>query len=216
MEKSMNLITMFPLCVYQEELEEPQVELMLKYAKEYNGNTITSDISGDSYYQNNPDFDTFFKQVTYHVKEYCKILGYKTDMFDFYVTRSWINNFDNAKNTISNHTHTPSDISICYYPDDSENPICFENTNKPNEVLENSFIHNELFKERNDFSCSYVFVKPQKNNLLIFPSKAHHWVDRINQNEHRVSFSADFIMVLKEGITTSEHIRNPINTWRKF
>ena len=156
-------------------------------------------------------------EITKAVKEYCFQIGYDADKFDFYVTRAWVNNFDNSDATINRHTHTPSDISISYYPSDSLSPICFENTAKPNEVLQNSFSHDELFLNRNMFSYNYVYVSPEKNTLLVFPSKTYHWVDRVAKEvEHRVSFSADFIMVLKENMRSYEHVRNPINSWRKF
>jgi len=218
MEKSMSeIMSLFPMCLYKKHMEKPYSEMILQCAEKNKTSYITSDKHGDSFYQNNPEFQDFFIEITKAVKEYCFQIGYDTDKFDFYVTRAWVNNFDNSDATINRHTHTPSDISISYYPSDSLSPICFENTAKPNEVLQNSFSHDELFLNRNMFSYNCVYVSPEKNTLLVFPSKTYHWVDRVAKEvEHRVSFSADFIMVLKENMRSYEHVRNPINSWRKF
>jgi hypothetical protein len=211
-----HLITAFPLCILQTEMKFNYSSLILKYAELHKSSSITSDVSGDSYYHMNEELREFFEEITISIKEYCTQIGYAVDKFDFYITKSWINNFDNSDGTIHGHTHVPSDISICYYPNGSVNQICFDNTHKMNEVIPNSFSNDKLFKERTPFSYNFIHIEPKKNNLLVFPSKASHWVSRSDKIEHRVSFSADFIVVLKENIDSYEHVRNSINTWRKF
>ena len=211
------IFKLFPLCIYKSQLEDEESDLISNYADESISQYINSDINGDSQYQTNPDFNNFFKKIEFHLIEYCKTLGYDTSLFDFYIIRSWINNFNNNSNdTIHRHSHPFSDISICYYPTPSINPICFENTHKPNEIIPNSYLSNDIMAERNEFNFNYFQFEVNKNDLILFPSKTYHWVNRYLNEENRISFSADIILVLKENITPFEFNRNPINTWKKI
>jgi hypothetical protein len=212
-----NLVNLFPLTIYQSELEIPQCDLILKYADKIKIERVASDDMGISNYQENFEFNILFKQIQNHLTEYCRVIGYKPEMFDFYVMRSWIVDIkENKENVVYSHIHPFSDISLVYYAVDSSSPIVFENENKPNELMMNSYVSG--FVDKNNFFCQDASpFFPSKNSLLLFPSKAKHRVDRnLNDLNRRTSFSADILMVLKENEKSHEYVRNPINTWKKL
>lgn len=188
---------LFPVNVYQGQLETPQTDIVFKYATYApdagKSNSVTTDAVGDSHYHLNDEFDPLFEQIKHAVYAYLQF-KYDTSKFDLYVIKSWIVDFGRADNTIHRHNHPHADISIIYYADISDSPLKFE-----------SHDPTQLFT-----------IMPNKNDLLVFPSSLVHRVDRQSVHHRRVALSADIIMVLKPNVISYEFARNPIHTWKKI
>jgi len=213
-----NIVTLFPLCVYQVQLDPKYSDIIKPFVNNFNSSkSITSDVLNDSEYHLKNDLKPFFQDVMEHVKNYTRIIGYDTDLFDFYIVKSWVNNFaNNPSGSICKHKHPTSDISIAYYPEETQSPVCFENTHRPNEIHAGSYTSNIVMKHMNEFSFDHAKFFPKKSCLLIFPSKTIHWVERLPGDMNRCSLSADIITCVKEGGPTFELMRNPLSTYAKF
>jgi uncharacterized protein (TIGR02466 family) len=102
------------------------------------------------------------------------------------IKSAWIN-ANNYKDFNKIHTHPGSFLSGVFYiktPDNSGN-IYFEN---PNPIVEHS-LYGIKIRERNLLNSISYEIKPQENDLLIFPSYLPHYVKPNLSNEERISLA---------------------------
>ena len=114
------------------------------------------------------------------------------------ITQSWVS-LKKPGGGHERHNHTNSVLSGVYYYDDMEDyaPIRFWR-----EKLSNTYqIELEIDQQRaahSAFAWDFYWIKPQKNDILFFPSYLYHSVDPNQSNRERKTLA--FNIIPKEGL----------------
>ncbi len=222
-ENAIELVTINPLLIYRAHLGNSDKLNSLFYKMRdgivYENDVCTSDVDNNSYFHNNKTISLFLGTLKAHLTTYISTIGYNADLFDFYIQKSWFVDFSASQNpTIAKHIHHMSDISFVYYINTNEaTKLCFEHTESPNELYSGSFLQTEAFLQRNMYSFNYSYIVPAIGDLVLFPSKTTHWVEKDEQYaKDRFCYSGDVVMILKEGKKSYEFVRNPLKTWKRM
>lgn len=224
------ILNLFPLTIYKNDLDSKQ------YQDLFNGklnsfdftssdDVLTGEILGKSSIHHIEEFKPFYEEVALNAREYLKILGVKENLFDVFVTKSWLSIIDKPDYHMRAHSHTVADISFVYYLQVPENAdsIMFLNNSKQNELFHDLF---EDMRERNFLSEYTVsnynsfFVVPNEGMLLMFPGKQSHKTSANPSGElqqgKRIAVVGDINLYLKPGITGYESGRVSTDYMRKF
>lgn len=193
------------------------------------GYRMTGEHIGKINMHHNPLFEEFFKVISEHAKTYVSVLGMRDEVFDYYITKTWLSIIDKPGQHMNYHIHSNSEISFIYYLEVPENPDCisFKNKNRPNELFSGMMDdtrpekHHTFFKERNDSNFNSFFIPPQEGLLVMWPGNLPHGTV---QNPHfkelqkgrRCGISGDFNLVIKPGYDFFEAGRINLEHMRKF
>lgn len=96
------------------------------------------------------------------------------------ITQSWINK--NPKNTMHHkHNHSNSIVSGVYYISPNPAPIWFEQVSSERLRVDSN--------TPTPYNCESYKVNCIKDNIVIFPSHLHHFVEVNNSDDERLSLS---------------------------
>jgi uncharacterized protein (TIGR02466 family) len=229
------ILNLFPLTIYQSKIEIPnsnkeeminEILEMKKTTKNLNNSnkdpndSWTGDTQGYEKLFTNKKFDAFFQEVSKHLKNYIEYFEIDRDKVDLYYQRAWAT-ISNSNQNIKVHTHMQSHISFAYYlkKNNSDSQIIFVDKLKHNEFLPGLFdspsIHSsKIFKKRNIKNVSGIDLNTDEDDIVIFPSKSSHGTKANNENQNRISISADIVCVSKDA-KNLEHLVPPIDQWLK-
>jgi|TARA_R110000787_G_scaffold51695_2_gene122297 uncharacterized protein (TIGR02466 family) len=106
--------------------------------------------------------------------------------FTIHVDKPWLNvNRKNHHNIT--HTHGGNDFSVVYYIEVPENSGRL--------VFENPVLHQRtttLWYDKHDmWNSEFIYVTPQKHNLIIFPSYLPHFVEPNKSKKPRISLACN-------------------------
>jgi len=228
---------MFPTTVYSA-IPEPSskfVETVLNNISDYvfepqprkDYLAVTGEYTGKTNIHHNENLKDFFSMVSMHAKKYVEVLGLKSDIFDYYVNKSWLSIIQNKNVHIQYHDHWESDISFVYYIEVPENADCisFSNNYKSNELFPGMFDDDKpyektFFVERNESNFTSYFIPPLPGLLVMFPGKLNHGTipnpSGLDQEGRRVAVAGDITLVLKKGHNDYESGRMSKDFLRKF
>ena len=228
------ILNLFPLTIYQSKIEIPKSNkdemineiLEMKKKSKNNSSNIhirdswTGDTQGYERLFVNKKFDVFFQEVSKHLKNYIEYFEIDKDKVDLYYQRAWAT-VSNSNENIKVHTHMQSHISFAYYlkKSNADSQIIFVDKLKHNEFLPGLFDSpsintSKIFKKRNVKNVSGIDLNTEENDIVIFPSKSAHGTKANNENQNRISISADIICVSKDS-KNLEHLVPPIDQWQK-
>lgn len=163
------------------------------------------------------EFQPLVRELPKHLKSYMTQMGYISKDLEIFVTRSW-GTYGMANDSITQHRHTSSALSIAYYvslPEGSAN-ISFHTEAHQNEPIPGLFLENlrnQVQDPANAFSAINASIEVKEDDLVIFPSHMMHGVRPGNQNAPRVSIAADTLFLTKT-VTNSEKILPPVTNWK--
>jgi hypothetical protein len=192
-------------------------------------NATSGEYRGKVLLHKDPRFVSLFKEITAHAVVYLNgTFNIVTDMFDFYIIKSWYAILPPGKE-MSFHRHGSADLSFVYYPETDEHtsPIWFSNIdgklNNHNEIFSGLFSENidrkNFITHRNEITSLVNSILPGDGSIVIFPSKTLHGVCPL-PNQHgdkdRISIAGDIKIVLKPEYLNLESGLISIEHWKKF
>ncbi|MEM7122673.1 MAG: putative 2OG-Fe(II) oxygenase [Pseudomonadota bacterium] len=163
------------------------------------------------------EFQPLTQQYSKHLKAYMGQLGFAGDDLDVFITRSW-GTYGLANESISQHRHTSSALSIAYYvslPEGSAS-ITFATEAHQNEPIRGLFregLINGKIDPRNPLSAINASIEVEEDDMVIFPSHMMHGVRPGRQNAPRISIACDTVFLTKT-VTNSEKILPPVTNWK--
>lgn len=225
---------LFPTVVYRNILKNKDKHVVTfknnldDYKFDTSDSTITGEYAGKVNVHHDEKFKHFFHDLRLELFEYLNVLGVRTDIFDFYVTKAWLSIIDQDK-TMNTHAHSESHVSFVFYIDvpKNSNAIWFMNQHMPNELFEGLMDntrpnHTELMvSEINVTNQGSVYFNPEPGMLLLFPSKVPHGVgpspDSSGPQEGtRIALAGDINLYLKPGLNNFESGRIAVDFMRKL
>ena len=221
---------LFPTIIYRNYLDASVYKEMFnnkldQYDFVSTDDVLTGEILGRSDIHHVDQFKPFYQEITINAYQYLNALGVDYELFDLYVTKSWLSIIDKPDYHMKSHSHTVSDISFVYYLNVPENAdaISFSNMNLPNALFHdllnqerpNNFVKQVLPSNFNSF-----FIVPTEGTLIMFPGKQVHGTvpnpSGLPQSGKRVAIVGDINLYLKPGLTGYESGRVAIEHMRKF
>jgi Putative 2OG-Fe(II) oxygenase len=235
-EKQAAMQLLFPLAVYVgEPLRGPEhSQLILSTLGDHGFDprvegVLTGEYLGKTGIHKDPRFDLFFADVTAHARQYADGLGIRQDLFDFYVTKSWLTIVDSNDAKVPPHSHSQADISFVYYAEAPlhTDPLWFYDQDPANSLFPGVLDlaptpERCLIKELNPLNSRSYYIDIEPGRLVMFPGRARHGTDThpLNElNEHkgrRISLAGDITMCLKDPHVSFESGRMAITHWRRF
>ena len=229
----------FPTALYTAHLKDflKYNKIILENIDKYNFNTreiddenyrMTGEHIGKIDIHHNELFRDFFKCISEHAQTYVDFLGIKSELFDYYINKTWLSIIDEPDVHMVFHNHSNSDISFIYYLEVPENPDCisFKNIHRPNQLFVGMMgderpIEKTFFRERNDLNYNSFFIPPQEGLLVMWPGHLPHGTiqnpyTKELQKGRRNGIAGDFSLVLKPGLNDFESGRISLNYMRKF
>ena len=142
-------------------------------------------------------------------------------LIDIYVQRSWAT-ISVGNERIKKHRHFQSHISFAYYlkkNDKDSNLVVFDESYK-NEIMPGIFrsetaLQKGLVKKMNPFNVTQAIVNVEEDDIVIFPSKTIHSTQPTQNNDERISISADIVCVAKDS-NLLEMGMPPLDEWTKM
>jgi hypothetical protein len=111
----------------------------------------------------------------------------------FKIVNSWATKTIKGINSVDYHTHTNSMFTAVYYPKGGENYAdLILDTDKKRDF----FIKPKVI---NQYNSSRYYIKPQDNELIIFPSNISHRIGEHLSDEIRYSIAVNFMPIGKIG-----------------
>lgn len=230
----------FPTVIYTAQLNNYREynKVILDNIEPYNFETLdeqndiyrmTGEHIGKINMHHNSLFQDFFRQISIHAKSYVDLLGVKSDVFEYYITKTWLSILDKPGNHMNYHIHSNSDISFVYYLEVPADADClsFKNVHRPNQLFsgmmdDDRFEQDKTFlKERNVTNYNSFFIPPREGLLVMWPGNLPHGtVPNPNLNKlqdgRRCGLAGDFNLILKSGYNDFESGRISLDYLRKF
>ena len=220
---------LFPMSIFRErltidddqrrELSDQIVSMRSRPANE-DESAWTGDVDGHEFLHADPAFAELFTKISEAVIGYVDGLGVDSDMLEFWFQRSWAT-ISNHGQRIFEHAHVQSHLSVAYYlqkPVDGGG-IYFSVASHPNEFVEGLFTISKatagLIRTPGDRTLNRVYVEPQQDEVLVFPSRTLHSTAPNLSQTPRISISADIIVTLKQS-HGHETMMPPVSGWQKF
>jgi len=165
--------------------------------------------------------------ATKMAKNYVSIMSIDSEIFDYYIPKSWLNVV--GSQITPTHNHGEVSLSFVYYvniPKGKENNITFYDENEKRELFANC-IRMHPPKEWNVFNSLGWSFTPQEGNMLMFPGKLNHGTEgkpNIVDNyvrsfsdykSKRVAIAGDIVLVYKKP-TLKYMGHQPLSQWRAF
>ena len=208
------LLHLFPLSVFQSSihLEGDErtrlVDAILemgqdRLAQKAPGIMWTGDLNGHELLHNDPRFAGLFARFAQPLNEYLEFLRVDQQKVQLHFTRSW-GTISRAGDSTQAHSHMQSHISLVYYlskPADSSG-IAFVNKDLPNQFAPHLFgphmVSRGIVRETQMYNSQKIYLEPQQDDVLIFPSKALHEIPPNRSQAVRVSIACDIVMTVRD------------------
>ena len=226
---------LFPTVVYRDTVKDHESidrtfrENLSSYEFDVSNDIVTGEYAGKIDLHHNPIFAPFFAALKKAVGEYLDILGVNEDLFDTYVTKTWLSVIEKPDQNIRSHSHSMSDISFVYYLEIPKNAqaLWFVNNHRPNELFEGMMDHYRprhditMLKEVNVANQNLTYFNPEPGMLILFPGKLMHYTDDSPDAYgpmlgRRVALAGDINLYLKPGLNNFESGRIAVDFMRKL
>lgn len=222
----------FPLAVGQyffndhENLKNEFHKILPEISVNQNNRIKTGEITGFTDVHNRQELSGLFRFVADSMRFHFDELLFCHDIFDIFITKSWITLLYNDMVTPL-HTHDTSHYSFSYYLDAPEGSdhLCFVSQKQPNEPFGGAFFENQPDGPRN-LIYNYIDVNsmswsfPVKTgDLFIFPSHLPHCSKKISSinDKKRVCIAGDVFLVYKDDRSPNYPTGIfPLEKWKKF
>ena len=230
----MNLINLFPLTIIKDKIAitEKERSLMIEEVRKMKinsknlgyqskTNAWTGDTQGYEFIHKNEKFKKLFEEIMKRIWGYLSYIEIDNKLVDLYIQRSWAT-ISERNERIKKHRHFQSHISFAYYlkknAQDS-NFVVFDESYK-NEVMPGIFrsetaLQKGIVKKMNQFNVTQAIVNVEENDIVIFPSKTIHSTQPSQNNDERISISADVVCVAKDS-NLLEMGMPPLSEWTKI
>ena len=213
----MNLINLFPLTIIKDKIEisEEDKNVMINEIRDMKknsknlryqtkSNAWTGDTQGFEFIHKNKNFKKLFDEIINRVWAYLNCIEIDNKLVDIYIQRSWAT-ISIGNERIKKHRHFQSHISFAYYLKKNKqdsNFVVFDESYK-NEIMPGIFrsdtaLQKGIVKKMNQFNVTQAIVNVEENDIVIFPSKTIHSTQPTQNNDERVSISADIVCVAKD------------------
>ena len=213
-------VEIFPTVVYVGNMQnhEQNKQIFLNNYHQYDlvNSKVVSEPDGNPLLHLDEKFNGIFEEISSHLKAYVFDVLQVKEVFDLFITKTWISKATNFDNVIPWHIHTPCHISFIYYinyPVNSQK-LFFNNKEKPNELFPGmSAINNmpeaNFIKQFNEYNCRTVDFTFSEGTLVAFPSSLSHSTANADENFDglRLAIVGDAILILKE---------NELNNYNSF
>ena len=230
----MNLINLFPLTIIKDKIEISvedkdvmisEIRDMKKNSKNLSyqtkSNAWTGDTQGFEFIHKNKKFKKLFDEIIKRVWGYLNCVEIDSKLVDIYIQRSWAT-ISIGNERIKKHRHFQSHISFAYYLKKNKqdsNFVVFDESYK-NEIMPGIFrsdtaLQKGIVKKMNQFNVTQAIVNVEENDIVIFPSKTIHSTQPTQNNDERISISADIVCVAKDS-NLLEMGMPPLNEWTKM
>lgn len=229
------LLMLFPTTIFAEVLDDHEDydrtigENLDPYIFQNRNEVMTGEILGKISMHHDPKLSDFYSTVAVKVRDYLSRMGVRDELFEIYVTKSWLSVIDTDDYHMRPHSHTVSDISFVYYvevPEDAD-VISFKH---PHEVTDNVFnwymyskddVDKGFLREYTPSNIRSFFIQPKQGLLLLFPGQLPHGTEP-NQTasgpikERRLAVSGDISLHLRGDLLKYETGRIALDHMRKF
>ena len=230
----MNLINLFPLTIIKDKIdisvEDKDVMIseirdMKKNSKNLSyqtkSNAWTGDTQGFEFIHKNKKFKKLFDEIIKRVWGYLNCVEIDSKLVDIYIQRSWAT-ISIGNERIKKHRHFQSHISFAYYLKKNKqdsNFVVFDESYK-NEIMPGIFrsdtaLQKGIVRKMNQFNVTQAIVNVEENDIVVFPSKTIHSTQPTQNNDERISISADIVCVAKDS-NLLEMGMPPLNEWTKM
>jgi uncharacterized protein (TIGR02466 family) len=223
------LMHFFPLTIFQtavkvdEAERQRMVEAIIEMSRErvaqlQPGVAWTGDLNGHELLHNDPRFAKLFASFAQPLHEYLEVFKIDQKRMRLYFTRSWGTVFRRGDSTQA-HDHKQSHISLVYYlnkPGDSSG-IGFIDKEAANQFAPNIFgpsmARAGILREMNQLNTQKVYVEPQQDEVLIFPSRTLHEIPRSQSEVPRISIACDIVATVVDSTGLEYMLPDPIH-WK--
>jgi len=230
----MSQINLFPLTILKDKIQMiendkilmiEEIRNMKKNSKNIKFQTTTNAWTGDTqgfeFIHKNQKFKKLFDEIIEKVWDYLNCVEIDNKLIDIYVQRSWAT-ISVGNERIKKHRHFQSHISFAYYlkkNDKDSNLVVFDESYK-NEIMPGIFrsetaLQKGLVKKMNPFNVTQAIVNVEEDDIVIFPSKTIHSTQPTQNNDERISISADIVCVAKDS-NLLEMGMPPLDEWTKM
>ncbi|MDC3020228.1 2OG-Fe(II) oxygenase family protein [Candidatus Pelagibacter sp.] len=230
----MNLINLFPLTIIKDKIEisEEDKNVMINEIRDMKKNSKnlryqtetnawTGDTQGFEFIHKNKKFKKLFDEIIKRVWGYLNCVEIDSKLVDIYIQRSWAT-ISIGNERIKKHRHFQSHISFAYYLKKNKqdsNFVVFDESYK-NEIMPGIFrsdtaLQKGIVKKMNQFNVTQAIVNVEENDIVIFPSKTIHSTQPTQNNDERISISADIVCIAKDS-NLLEMGMPPLNQWTKM
>ena len=230
----MSQINLFPLTILKDKIQMiendkilmiEEIRNMKKNSKNIKFQTATNAWTGDTqgfeFIHKNQKFKKLFDEIIKKVWDYLNCVEIDNKLIDIYVQRSWAT-ISVGNERIKKHRHFQSHISFAYYlkkNDKDSNLVVFDESYK-NEIMPGIFrsetaLQKGLVKKMNPFNVTQAIVNVEEDDIVIFPSKTIHSTQPTQNNDERISISADIVCVAKDS-NLLEMGMPPLDEWTKM
>ena len=230
----MNLINLFPLTIIKDKIEISvedkdvmisEIRDMKKNSKNLSyqtkSNAWTGDTQGFEFIHKNKKFKKLFDEIIKRVWGYLNCVEIDSKLVDIYIQRSWAT-ISIGNERIKKHRHFQSHISFAYYLKKNKqdsNFVVFDESYK-NEIMPGIFrsdtaLQKGIVRKMNQFNVTQAIVNVEENDIVIFPSKTIHSTQPTQNNDERISISADIVCIAKDS-NLLEMGMPPLNQWTKM
>ena len=230
----MNLINLFPLTIIKDKIEISvedkdvmisEIRDMKKNSKNLSYQTKTNAWTGDTqgfeFIHKNKKFKKLFDEIIKRVWGYLNCVEIDSKLVDIYIQRSWAT-ISIGNERIKKHRHFQSHISFAYYLKKNKqdsNFVVFDESYK-NEIMPGIFrsdtaLQKGIVRKMNQFNVTQAIVNVEENDIVVFPSKTIHSTQPTQNNDERISISADIVCVAKDS-NLLEMGMPPLNEWTKM
>ena len=230
----MNLINLFPLTIIKDKIEvgEKDKNVMINEIRDMKrnsknlryqtkSNAWTGDTQGFEFIHKNKKFKKLFDEIIKRVWGYLNCVEIDSKLVDIYIQRSWAT-ISIGNERIKKHRHFQSHISFAYYLKKNKqdsNFVVFDESYK-NEIMPGIFrsdtaLQKGIVRKMNQFNVTQAIVNVEENDIVVFPSKTIHSTQPTQNNDERISISADIVCVAKDS-NLLEMGMPPLNEWTKM
>ena len=140
-------------------------------------------ITTDGYIFNHPEL--------LNIKEFCQdqinryfhgLMEIDEEQTEIYITQSWAN-YNQKGQTHPIHHHPNSIVSAVFYVTPDNTPLTMQ---RP---IENIFQLRFNYKKMNEWNCNECSISASSGQIVIFPSKIQHYVEKNTNKTERVSIA---------------------------
>ena len=223
------LFHLFPLTIFQSSVtlapdeRARLVEAIVEMARERvqqkrPGTSWTGDLNGYELLHNDPRFAALFASFAGPLHEYLELFRIDQQRMRLYFTRSW-GTLSRRGDSTQAHGHLQSHISLVYYlskPPDSSG-ISFIDKNAANQFAPNLFnptmVAAGVLREVQQYNAQKIYLEPQQDDVLIFPSKALHEIPPNQSDGLRVSIACDIVATVRDSAGL-EYLLPDLKHWK--
>ncbi len=208
------LFHLFPLTVFQSSVTpEPAERTAMIQAivdmgqdrirQKIPGTSWTGDLNGHELLHNDPRFAGLFARFAKPLHDYLEVFRIDQQKMRLHFTRSW-GTLSRRGDSTQAHSHLQSHISLVYYlakPADSSG-ISFIDKEAPNQfapnLFNNTMVAAGVLREVQQFNAQKIYLEPQQDDVLIFPSRVLHEIPPNRSDGLRVSIACDIVATVRD------------------